>query len=202
MRTLPAVASLLLATTAGCGPVTVVAPPGGVIYVTGTDTPYAGGDVPNVPGVDVYTIAPDVGTHVSPGIEPGYGITARADGTYRIVWTGDTGTSGVLREFYGSVWTPGRFTTVVPGCVANFCALEAGDNVSNPVEVPGGQRIDWDTFAADSLDGFDFNVDTEPVYFEVFIDGESHPELVHYPDAVTGNTDMAPGTNPFGLSVH
>jgi hypothetical protein len=197
MRTLPALASFALAAAvAGCGPT-------GVVYVTGS-TPYAGGDVPAVPGVGVYMIAPNVGTRVAPGVEPGYGITAQADGTYRIIWTGDTGSSGVFREFYGSVWTQGHFTTVVPGCVNNFCALEPaqGDYVSSVFEVPGGQRIDWDTFAADGFDGFDFNVDTEPVYFEVFVDGESHPELVHFPDALTGNNDAAVGTNPFGLSVH
>src|SRR5207245_507322 len=79
-----------IAAAAGCGVTVVAPPPGGVIYVTGNGTPYRGAGVPNVPGADVYQIQTNTGVTVSPGVEPGYAITAQADGTYRLVWAGDT----------------------------------------------------------------------------------------------------------------
>jgi hypothetical protein len=77
--------------------------------------------------------------------------------------------------------------------------LESGDIVSPIQTVTGGQRIDWNTSASTGWDGFSFTTDTEPVYFDVFIDGARHPELFFYPAAPSGTTST-PVSSPFGIS--
>jgi hypothetical protein len=76
----------------------------------------------------------------------------------------------------------------------------SGDYVSGVEQVAGGgEKIEWDTFAADGWDGFGFVTDTEPVYFDVIIDGERHPELFFFASSPSGETNN-PGTSPFGMS--
>jgi hypothetical protein len=153
-----------------------------------------GGGIPPASTV-VYHIQPGASTTVYPGTQAGYGITASAGGSYRIFWTGDSNVTGSFREFWGSVWTPGQFTSLTPGC-GGVCPLEAGDFVSGVIQLPNSQRIDWDTFAADGLDGFDFVTSLEPVYFNFVIEGEHHPELVFFP-----GTDSGVAGFPFGLTT-
>jgi hypothetical protein len=194
--------SLLVAALAGCG-----GSSGTTTYVYhGNPTPWSGGAAP-IAGATLYGIQSGASTVVSPGTQAGYGITATSAGgagaAYRLVWTGDAQTTNALREFWGSVWTGGTFTAVTPGCADNLCALEAGDVVTAPVnENGGGQRIDFDTFAADGLDGFDFQVDNEPVYFDFYIDGEHHPELVFFPATDNGGAVSNVGVIPFALTTH
>ncbi|HUB05496.1 MAG TPA: hypothetical protein VMB50_00760 [Myxococcales bacterium] len=138
---------------------------------------------------------------VSPGTLAGYALVATDLMTYRFRWTGDNAVTGVgYREFYGSVWTSGHFTSQTIGCVNDVCPLEAGDFVSAPYDVPGGQRIDWDTFASDGWDGFAFTTDTEPLYFDVHVDGSPRPDLVLFPSAPNGGTPLSPAATPFGMS--
>lgn len=65
--------------------------------------------------------------------------------------------------------------------------------------VTGGERIDWDTDASTGWDGFSFTTDTEPVQFDVLIDGNRHPELFEYAQAPSGQTSE-PAASPFGMS--
>jgi hypothetical protein len=182
-----------LAAASGCG----------THYNYYNGTPYIGGALPagNVP---VYRILPNTGTTVSVGQVAGYGLTASTGGSYRVVWTGDAQTSRAYREFYGSIWTTGAFdpTRFSPGC-NGFCPLEGGDAVSNPVPVAGGQRVDFDTFAADGLKGLDFVISAEPVYFDFYIDGLQYPDLVFFPgtDATPPGAISSVQGFPFALTT-
>jgi hypothetical protein len=137
---------------------------------------------------------------VAPGTQVGYALTAVGPKSYQFRWTGQAKVAGDgYHEFYGSVWTTGTFTSLIPGCANDVCNLETGDFVSTAADVPGGQRIDWDTFASSGWDGFAFTTDTEPLYFDVYIDGERHPELFAFPQYPTG-ADSSPAASPFAIS--
>lgn len=189
MRTLNCLsAATLVVALAGCG--------------SSTRPLYTGGPVPAVPGNLVYRVAPGAGIdNVFLGDNAGYYITANTGGSFRIVWTGDANQSAVYRHFYGSVWTQGGFTSVVPGCNGNFCPLEPDDFVSTVHNTGNGNRVDWDTFAADGLDGFDFSVDTVPALFDLFIDNQQFPDHVYFPatDAKPPGSVANVGGFPFGL---
>lgn len=159
-----------------------------------------GGGVPaNAP---VYRIFPGGSTVVQPGSQAGYGITANVGGSYRLVWTGDAQVSGTYHEFWGSVYTPGNFSSIVPGCNGGVCPLQADDQVTNPQAVSGGQRIDFDSIAPDSLNGFDFLVDAEPVYFDILIDGARYPTLVFFPATDNGGQVSNVAAVPFALTTN
>lgn len=160
-------------------------------------TPSTGG-LPNAGNAQVYVIDAGAGVVIMPGVQPGYGVTANVGGSYRIVWTGDVAASGTYREFYGSVWTTGGFTNFVPGCTDGACALESDDYVSPPYTVAGGVRIDFDTFATDGIDGFDVVALSEPVYFDLYIDGQHQSQLVFFS---SGGQQSSPISVPFGLTV-
>jgi hypothetical protein len=132
-------------------------------------------------------------------VQAGYGVTANLGGAYRLVWSGDAAASGAHREFRGSVYTPGSFSSLLPGC-GGACPLEADDFVSQPIGIPGGERIDFNTLATTGLDGFDFSVSAEPVYFDLLIDGARYPDLVFFPSSDTG-TMVSPAAIPFGLTT-
>src|SRR3954471_22984618 len=120
MRTFALLAVATLATATGC--VVVHDHRGGV-----------GDSVPT--GSPTATIVGGAGVPVSPGVMAGYGITAaQGGGSFRLVWTGDAAATGTYTEFYGSVWTPGVFETVTPGC-GGACPLEGDDFVSLPLTV-------------------------------------------------------------------
>ena len=91
----------------------------------------AGGDVPV--GATVYHIDPGASVIVTPGTQAGFAVTANVGGSFRLVWTGDAAASGDYHEFWGSVYSSGGFSNVVPGCANGSCSLEAGDFVGNPV---------------------------------------------------------------------
>jgi len=155
--------------------------------------------IPNFSGVDLWSIDTGSGVVLQPGTQAGYGITASGGQSYRLVWTGDAGTSSSYHEFYGSVYTKGSFTNVTPGCAGNACPLESGDYVSPAYTISGGQEIDFDTFATTGIDGFDFVSDTEPVYFDLFIDGVHYPNFVYF---MSGGVQSAPTSVPFSLQSH
>jgi hypothetical protein len=137
---------------------------------------------------------------VAPGVQVGYALTASDAMVYQLRWTGDAAVTGDgYQNFYGSAWTTGHFTSLTPGCVNQACPLESGDYVSAITTVEGGERIDWNTDASTGWDGFSFTTDTEPVYFDVFIDGNRHPELFVYAGAPSG-TPTNPTASPFGMS--
>jgi hypothetical protein len=168
----------------------------------GVHTDGAGDSVCLPPASTVSYVALVGGTDgVSPGTLAGYTLSPTALKTYRFRWTGDNIVTGVgYREFYGSLWTTGHFTSVTPGCINQVCPLEAGDFVSTAYAVPGGERIDWDTFASDGWDGFSFTTDTEPVFFDVFVDGQARPDLYLFPSALNEGTPLSPASTPFGMS--
>jgi hypothetical protein len=160
-----------------------------------------GGDVPV--GATTSSIKNGAGITIQPGVQAGYGITANAGTSFRVIWTGDAASTGSgFREFWGSVWTSGRFDSLIPGCANNACPLEAnqGDYVSPVISVPSGQRIDWDTFASDGIDGFDFTATAEPIYFDMLIDGVRYPTLTIFTDAASGQVASAPSL-PFALTT-
>jgi hypothetical protein len=177
---------------AGCG--------GGGSSGAPRDNVWHGGDVPPVSASFVYRILPGAGIDgVVPGQSVGFYITANTGGSFRVVWTGDTLASGVPRHFQGSLYTQGNFTSVAAGCSGNFCALEPDDLISTVKSVNGGQRIDFDTFASDGLDGLDFVVDTVPAIFQLNVDGASDPSLVFFPATDNGGQVSNAGGQPFGL---
>ena len=162
---------------------------------------YHGGNLIDVQGTPIYDIQAGTGIdQVILGSDAGYFITANTGGAFRIVWTGDVNHSRTYRHFYGSVWTQGNFAAVTIGCTAGFCPLDADSHVSGVNPVPGGNRVDWDTFATDGLSGFDFAIDTVPAYFDLFIDDVRHPELVEFPATAHGGAASIAGQVPFGLN--
>ena len=147
-----------------------------------------------------YTVKVGSTVPVAPGTRVGYALTATALETYQFRWTGDASVAGDgFREFYGSLWTTGHFTSLTPGCVNSACPLENGDYVSAITQVPGGERIDWDTLASTGWDGFSFSTDTEPLYLDVYIDGARQPNLFYFPQA-PGGAVSSPGATPFAIS--
>jgi len=155
--------------------------------------------IPNFSSADVWQIDIAGGVLLQPGVQAGFGITANTGSSFRLVWTGDAGTSASYHNFYGSVYTAGSFTSVTPGCAGNTCPLESGDYVSSAYNIAGGQELDFDTIATTGIDGFDFVVDTEPVYFDLYIDGVRYPNLVYFS---SGGAQAAPTSEPFGLKSH
>jgi hypothetical protein len=159
----------------------------------------AGGEALPV-GSPIFMVQPNTATGVTAGTQAGYGIRTLSDpNTFRLIWTGDGSVGGGYHEFWGTMWTPGgHFTNQVIGCSNNFCPLENGDFISTPRATTGGERIDWDTFANDGLDGFEVTTDTLPIYLDVIIDGSRLPMLVFYPDA---NGQLETVTKiPFGVT--
>src|SRR5262245_30422229 len=161
----------------------------------------AGTPMPNPNTVTVYRIQPGASSQVMPGATAGYAITANFGGSYRIVWTGDAGVSGTYHEFYGTVWTPGTFSNLVPGCNGSSCPLENDDYLSQITPVQGGQAINWDAFATTGIDGFDFVASAEPVMFDFFIDGQHYTNLVYFFNTDTQQITTT-GTFPFGLTTN
>jgi hypothetical protein len=162
--------------------------------------PHPGGGVPT--SAPISQIEVNKGLTFDPGFAAGYVITANTGGSFRMEWTGDSQVSATYREFWGSVWVSGgQFDSVTPGCAQNACPLESNDYVSDILSVPGGERVDWDTFATDGVDGFDFAVTPgATVYFDMFVDGTHDPALVEFVDAATGQPATAPAL-PFGLTM-
>jgi hypothetical protein len=154
---------------------------------------------PNTGTAPIYPIDPGASIAIDPGTLAGYGITANVGASYRIVWTGDANTSAQYREFYGSVWTSGRFASLVPGCNDQSCPISSSDYISAPYAIAGGERVDFDTFAIDNIEGFDFSVSVEPVYFDLYIDGQHYPDLVYFSSSGVVSTTAS---FPFGLTTH
>jgi hypothetical protein len=139
----------------------------------------AGGPIaPEPVATPVPLLGPRV--HISEGRALGYELTAEGQGRYRFRWTTDNRVHHTgVRRFHGTVFTPGHFVSLVPGCDDQSCELEDGDFVSAIEPVPtGGERIEWDTLAKDGWDGFSFAVDGAPLYFEIYVDGRARPELL------------------------
>ncbi len=149
-----------------------------------------------------FHIQANTSTGVVAGTQAGYGIRTLGGNTFRVIWTGDASSGGGYHEFWGTMWTTGTFTNQVPGCSQSFCPLESGDVVSAPYATAGGQRIDWDTFASDGLDGFEVTTDTVPVYFDMFIDGVRYSNLVFYPDATQQGAIASPTAVPFAITTN
>lgn len=157
---------------------------------------YVGGGVPT--GAPTSRILDGAGINVVLGQMAGYFITGNTGGSFRIVWTGDG--PRTYREFFGSAWTSGSFDSLHPGCTDGSCPLSSGDFISGAIPVAGGQRIDWDTFASTTINGFDFTATQDPVYFDLFVDGVHDTSLVVFTDASTGQLATAPSL-PFGLTT-
>lgn len=162
---------------------------------------YHGGGIPDQPSTPVYAIARGLGIDgVRPGYDLGYFLTANTGNSFRVVWSGDAAGSRSYRNFTGSIWTPGNFTALSPGCVDGSCALESEDYVSEPYVSGAGSRIDFDTLNGNGIDGVDFVVDALPVYFQLNIDGYANPMLVFFPATDNGGQVSNVGDIPFGLT--
>jgi hypothetical protein len=168
----------------------------------GHSGPYYGPPPPGPtlpPSTPTYNIALGAGITVAVGSQAGYGITASAGGNYRMVWTGDANNTGLYSSFTGTVNTPGSFSVFSPGC-SGACTLESGDVIDSPVtDSSGGQYFQYDTSATTGLDGIDFTVTMEPVYFELYVNGAADPTLVFFPDASQGGAQATPSAIPFEL---
>jgi hypothetical protein len=157
-----------------------------------------------VPAADVYQIAGGAGLAIVPGQTAGFGITANAaGGLWRLVWTGDGNVTSQYHEFYGSIYSDGS-VSATQGCSDNSCTWDPGGYLSAPYAVSGGTRVDFDAFNVNNLDGIDITVSGgasgigEPVYFDLYIDGQPNPQAVFF--AIPTSAQPAnPGAIPFGL---
>jgi hypothetical protein len=149
-------------------------------------------------GMPIYQIATGASVTMQPGNETGFGITAGGGGNWRLVWTGDSAVSGYARELTGSISTAGRFTDLAPGCADGSCPLERNDTVGGVESTASGETVRFDAFATTGLDGVDFSVDSEPVTFDLFVDGVHQPQLVLFP---TGRGDSSVASVPFSLQT-
>jgi hypothetical protein len=148
-----------------------------------------------------FTVALNMSAGIVAGTQAGYGVRSLGPNTLRFVWTGDGSTGGGYHEFWGTIWTTGTFSNQVMGCSDAVCPLEDGDFVSAPYDTTGGQRIDWDTFASDGLDGFEVDASALPVFVDAYIDGVHHPELVFFADATADGTPTAVSAIPCAFTT-
>jgi hypothetical protein len=147
-------------------------------------------------GPPLYQIDPGASTVIYPGQQAGFGITANVGGSYRMVWTGDSAVQ--YTNFRGSVYTPGHFSIVNPGCNGG-CPVESSDFFTAPQAVSGGgEEFTFDTVATTGIDGVDFVVSLEPVEFDLTIDGARYPSLVFF---TSNGADASPATIPFDLTT-
>ena len=156
----------------------------------------------------VLTVTAGAGIDITPGALAGYGITANTSSgsaSFRLVWTGDGTTNDQFHEFYGTVYTSGIITSVASGC-SGECSFSSDNYLSAPYTITGGQAVDFDSFDVNDLEGFDtFVADAvdggsgQPVYFDLYVDGEHHPELVFFPSPGTTSGINSPAGIPFGL---
>jgi hypothetical protein len=156
---------------------------------------------PRFEGLPIYTLQVGAAIAIEAGTKTGYVLTADRPGSYKFRWTGDALVAGRRsRRFNGAIWTSGHFTSLVPGCGDGSCALEKmGDYVSAIRRLPGGgERIDWVTTASEGWDGFSFTADSEPVFFDVNVEGEPRSDLFAFPAAGVGPS--TPASNPFGIA--
>lgn len=161
-----------------------------------------GMDGPPVPTMaPVYNMKPNGGTSVAPGSQAGYGITGDGSGTFVIAWTGNTSPGNPPVTFEGSIWTLGHFSSIVLGCSDDSCTLEPDDIVA-PVDgsMGGGEHIGFKTTATNDLDGLEFFVDKEPVYFDLMYDGQRQNGRVVYSNADKGGSFGNPQQIPFGIT--
>lgn len=152
-------------------------------------------------GADIYRIAPGVGVSIAPGIAAGYGITANQQGSFRLVWTGDTESSQTYREFSGVISTEGTFLEYAPGCFDGSCPVESEDLFYDPEQVGSGEAIAFNALTASGVDGIDFTPSQLPVYFDLYIDGIRYPDLVVFADAENDAVESIPASVPFGLDI-
>ncbi len=162
-----------------------------------------GADAPFPPGnTTSYQITPDVAVSVAAGVQAGYGITTATGDAFQLYWTGYGQSVGMFQEFWGSIYTPGAFSNVSTGCSGSpGCPIEADDFVSQPYAVAGGERIDFDTFAIDEVDGIGFTVNVEPVFFDLYIDGQHRPMEVFFQSTATGQIANV-AVIPFALGIN
>jgi hypothetical protein len=133
-----------------------------------------GMDGPPVPvGAPVYKLSPGAMTPIAPGTQAGFGISGDGAGSFKLIWTGNTGPGNPAVAFEGSIWTTGHFSNILLGCFNDSCALESDDVISPPDgAMGGGEHIGFKATSTNDLDGFEFTVDKEPVYFELTYDGQ------------------------------
>jgi hypothetical protein len=157
--------------------------------------------LPSSAGAQTYHIDPGASLIVSPGSQAGYGILANVGGSFRIVWTGDGAQTGTFSSFVGTVWTTSVMDTLTTGC-GGQCTFSGADTISGPTQVQGGYRADFSSAASVGLHGFDFTVTmdslTQPVYFDLLIDGARRKELIFFSSAGVAATTA---TVPFGLTT-
>jgi hypothetical protein len=125
---------------------------------------------------------------------PGFAITTNTGGSFRLIWFGN----GTYTQFSGTVDVPGSFTTFTPGCAGQVCPIEPGATFTKIIDDgAGGQYFQFDTTATTGPDGVDFatNDPNPQVYFELYVNGVSHPELVNYAD--TAGVQATVADNPF-----
>jgi len=142
-----------------------------------------------VANIPVYGI--DVGAPtVVDATYPGFGIAANVGGSYRVVWTGN---SGGFSRFQGYIYSQSGFSSVDAGCVDDSCRLESDDYMAVVNYAGGGQYIEFDTLAATSFDGVDFVTPADPVEFDFYIDGQQFTTSVYFTSSgIVANTEAFP----------
>jgi hypothetical protein len=148
----------------------------------------------------IYGIAVNTPTVLVDASQPGYAITANVGNSYRAVWTGNA----TFSAFRGYIIAQSSFTSVTIGCSDGSCPLESGDVITRPYNsAGGGQRIDFDTLAADGLDGLDFTLDSaDQVYFYMEVNDTYRPDLVYFTSSDVAGQVSNPASMPFALTTH
>lgn len=131
---------------------------------------------------------------------PGCAVTAATGSSFRLV-CGANDAAASIRHVEGSLWTRGAFARVTAGCADGACALEAGERVSDPIAVPGGQRVDFSWEVARDVDGVDVVVTGEPLYLSIRMDGLADPSRVYFPSQEAGGAAATAGGDPFALTT-
>lgn len=149
----------------------------------------------------VYNLLPGAETLVGPDYQASFGITALDSSNYRIIWSGGTGSDGAPVAFEGSIWTKGTFKSITPGCDDQSCEFEEGDEIVPQSIVDGGQYFGFKAKATTDLDGIDFSVDQEPVYFELLHEGFPTTTRVLFPKTENGGGMSQPEQIPFALQT-
>jgi hypothetical protein len=169
-----------------------------VAHQRGADAPFP------PPTTPVYKLQVGAANPVAPMVRVGFGLSVLSvpqGDRFKVVWTGDGATPGILHELWGSIYSPGAFSDVLVGCENDACPIESNDLVSAVYLVSGGERIDFDTMCADELDGIEFSVNAEPVYFDLWADGARQPMQVWFTAAPSGMLANA-GEIPFGAAIN
>jgi hypothetical protein len=165
-------AFLLVAALAGCHTTVVQpgpgGPPGGPPIATADPVLSLGAQ-----GLTGYRVLAGANTSI-PGGDIGYLITANGQGGYSLYWID---TAGSPAGFQGTVSTDNAFDP------NKTIAYSGNENVS----FTAANRIDFSGVPGATLEGIEFVAQTDPIYFDLLVDGNHSGFGIYFTGAVSGS---------------